>query len=94
MSETVDGGAATPPLAPDAAPLHRLIIAVVCLALAVVGLGVVVLVEMSDAKLAIVSGFVGAMFAWATAAVNYYIGSSAGSSAKDVLVGRLTGALR
>lgn len=71
--------------------MHRLLVALLSLLLSALGLGALILVEMSPERMAIVAGFVGTMFGWATSSVTYYLGSSQGSATKDALVGRLAG---
>lgn len=71
-----------PPAAPPAQK-HRLWVALVSMLLALVGFVVLMSMDLSDAKLAIAGTFVGYMFGWAGAAVNYYLGSSQGSATKN-----------
>lgn len=71
------------PAPPPPAQKHRLWVAMLAMVLAVVGFVVLMMADLSDAKLAIAATLVGAMFGWASAAVNYYLGSSQGSASKD-----------
>lgn len=88
-----------PPPDPDAAvaatvALHRLILGVLSMVLAAVGMASIMLVPMSDAKLAIVAGFTGTMFGWAGACFTFYFGTSQGSVDKGGIMSRAFGALR
>lgn len=73
--------------------LAQLAVGIVALAMAAAGGAAVMMLDLPEGKLAVVTGLLGYVFGWAGSVVSYYFGSSAGSAAKDASVTRLTGIL-
>lgn len=82
---------ASKPVSPPA----QVIIAITAMTIAMVIFLLLIFVDMTDAKLAIMAGFGGIAFGWGGAVVNFYFGTSVSSQQKDSnlasTVSRLTG---
>lgn len=77
-----------PPGKPNPA---QLAVGIISLAMAAGGGAAVMMMDLPEGKLAVVTGLLGYVFGWAGSVVSYYFGSSAGSAAKDAAVTRLGG---
>lgn len=83
-----------PPRAQDTARWDRLIVSLVALVLSAAGFVLLLVLDLSAEKLALGGTFLGVIFGWSGAAIQFYLGSSQGSSGKDTLLSQLAGLRR